>query len=923
MIGTRARLGMQTSALALMVGYSGTALAGTFSGRVVDAGKQVALPGATVEIDGTDRSVTTAADGSFTIDLADASSVKLTVSYTGYTAQTLDATTDAPLTVALTDETAPDDIVVTGTLIADRKAIQVKKASNAIVETLFANDVGKLPDQNVAEAVRRLPGLSVANDQGEGRYVIIRGISPNLVNVQLNGQTLPAPEPDARQVKLDDIPSALIASVTVTKSLSADQDANAIGGEVNIRTLTAFDRNQSLFVDARGAYGTFAINSRHPFEGDAQVGGIVADGKLGFVLSGNYSQRPITSQNFQGSANWRAVNGFIVPDNFGLRDYNLVRERAGFVGNFDFHPTETVKLFLRTSYSYYSDDETRDQNLLENQSTFTNQTATTGTVTGRQSIRVRRRIERDNTASIQWGGSADLDWLRIDGSASWTRAEKSDPLRSEVNIRTGGTAVTSDYNIAETPYFFTPRALPAQTAYSLNSVNYDIRDAVETIWQGRLDFTAPVAFGDGSTIKFGAKYLARNKTNDRNFQTFGLTSGRTLNLAQVSFLGTTDFFDGRYTFGPRINYDTFQSLVTTTPSLITLNVASSRNNSLANDYDVDETIIAGYALGTFKLGRLTLLPGVRIESTDDTIRSVSFNTTTPLDVGFNSFAKRGYIDVFPGLNARFDITKDLVIRGAVTTSIARPNYYDLSSFQSVDTTTTPRPTVTLGNPDLNPYRAYNLDLYGEYYLPGQGLLSIGVFYKNLDNPIYTGTVVNGSGTFAGIAYPAIDIIQPFNLDRAYVLGFEANAQVRFTFLPGALDGLGFSANYTHITGNASGTLPGATPRTGNIPLFLQSSDVANGQIFYEKYGFAVRLAYSYRSPYVDTLGATAALDQYTDKNGQLDLNASYQVTKQLSFFFNATNLTDAPNRRYVGTKAQLIELERYDYALRWGFQLHF
>ena len=130
-------------------------------------------------------------------------------------------------------------------------------------------------------------------------------------------------------------------------------------------------------------------------------------------------------------------------------------------------------------------------------------------------------------------------------------------------------------------------------------------------------------------------------------------------------------------------------------------------------------------------------------------------------------------------------------------------------------------------------------------------------------------------------------------------------------------------NYARITGHGSGTVPGATPRVGNLPLFLQSRDVGTAQVFYEKYGLAVRAAYSYRSPYLDALGVDAASDQFTDKNGQLDVNVSYEVTPQLTFFGQALNLTDAPWRRYIGSKERLVERERYGYSFRWGAQLHF
>lgn len=820
------------------------------------------------------------------------------------------------------DEQTPADVVVVGTARGEKKAIEAKREALNFTEALYANDVGKLPDQNVAEAVRRLPGLSVANDQGEGRYVIIRGVNPNLVNVVLNGLTLPAPEPDGRQVKLDDLPSALINSVIVTKSLTPDQDANAIGGEVNIRTLTAFDRNKPYFADARALYGSYHLNGGHPYEADAQVGGLFGpDRQFGAVLSVNYSRRPIESENFQASTTYRTINGANRPDQTGLRDYNLTRTRQGVVLNLDWHPSDAVKLFLRGTLSRFDDNETRDQFIVDNLATIAN----SASLRARGSVRVRRRRETDNTKSLQGGGNLTFGDVKLDLAGAWTRAQKRDPLRSEYNLRSGGTALTVNYDASRDPSFYVPTVQPdaSQTLYSLNSVNYDIRNAVETLWQGRADVTIPLGMGDGATIKAGVKYLDRHKTNARDYITYGLTSGRSLTLANVSYLGDTSFYDGLYPFPVRIGYDAAQAYLAANPGTITANVASSRANSLANDYDVSEKLYAGYAMATLKFGDLTLVPGVRVEHTRDRTAAKLITAASALNQNYNAFGSKDYTDWFPGLNARFDLTSRLVLRAAATTAIGRPNYPDLSPYQSVDTTTNPRPTVTLGNPALEPYKAVNLDAAAEYYLPGQGLLSVGYFYKHIDNPIYTGTRINVAGTFAGQTFTGADLVQPVNLDDAMLQGVEANAQVRFTFLPGPLDGFGVAVNYAHITGHGRGTLPGTNPRTGDLPLFLQSRDVGSAQIFYEKYGIAIRAAYSYRSPYLDTLGASAATDQYTDKNGQLDVNVSYEVTPQLTFFGQALNLTDAPWRRYIGTKNQLVERERYDYSFRWGVQLHF
>ena len=249
------RFALHASACLFACAVAQVAHAAAVRGQVIDAAKGGPLPGAVVSTAG--ASTTTGSDGSFELDNVAAGPVELTIAYIGYDTETSDADVRrqprTPAIIALTGDVAAGDIVVTGIRLAERRAIADKKSADNTVETLEANDVGKLPDQNIAEAVKRLPGLSVANDQGEGRYVIIRGIDPNLVNVTLNGQTLPAPEPGGRVVKLDDLPSAMIQSVSVSKSILPSQDANAIGGSVDIRTKTAFDRARPFFLDARAS----------------------------------------------------------------------------------------------------------------------------------------------------------------------------------------------------------------------------------------------------------------------------------------------------------------------------------------------------------------------------------------------------------------------------------------------------------------------------------------------------------------------------------------------------------------------------------------------------------------------------------------------------------------------------------------------
>lgn len=161
--------------------------------------------------------------------------------------------------------------------------------------------------------------------------------------------------------------------------------------------------------------------------------------------------------------------------------------------------------------------------------------------------------------------------------------------------------------------------------------------------------------------------------------------------------------------------------------------------------------------------------------------------------------------------------------------------------------------------------------------------------------------------------------QPFNAKDEVVKGIEINAQMQFTFLPSPLDGFGASANYTHVSGSANAP----EIRAGNVPLFFQSKNIANAQLSYEKYGFSARIAYSFRSHYLDLLGSDPSTDEYTDDHGELDVHASYQFSPAFTIFGDATDLTDAPWRRYIGTKNLLVERERYGPLFRAGIQIHF
>lgn len=913
------------SAIALTAGclaFVSPASAAELRGRIFDELSKSALPGAVVSIKGTSLSATTERDGSFSFSNLKPGLYTVTVDYVGYPDKTLSVSVGAAapevLGIALEHSETVETVTVSGMRQAERVALQLKRSNDAIIDALYANDVGKLPDQNVAEAIRRLPGVSVANDQGEGRYAIIRGAAPNLANITVNGQTAPAPEPDSRQVKLDDIPSSLIGALTLNKTLTPDLDANAIAGAIDISTLTAFDRSSGFFY-GRFASGIYNLSGQSPYDVDVTGGNTFgAGGQFGLVVSANYSTRPLESENFgSGGPTW--TNG--IPNNQQIRDYNLTRTRSGAVMNFDWRPADNLEIFVRTMYSSFSDKETRDR--------FT---VTTGTVSANSFTKasanryVRQREENDHTINFSTGGKYTSGVNIFKLQATYSEAVKTDPKRDEWTFKTGST-ITGNFDLSQFTYLVTPDATAYDASkYSFSQLVHANREAAENLFQLRGDYERALDILDGaSSIKAGFKYTERVKKNDQEQQTFKAKSS-TLTLASVYYNGKAFTYDGRYTFGPRVDYAAAEAYFTanhgtracdsSTAGGFQCDVNASASSSASADYRVREDVVAGYVMAELKLGALQVVPGIRVEATDGTygakvvsISSSGSPVITPVS------QKRSYTDYFPSVNARYDASDDLVLRFAATTAIGRPDYNNLPPYVAVDTTASPV-TVSMGNPNLKSLYARNYDLAAEYYLPGQGVLSLSAFYKDIDDPIYTSQTTQ-TGTFGGYALTGATVSSFANASSGEIKGVEINLQQQFAFLPAPFDGFGMSANLALIDSKAKGLIG----RSDTLPLFDQSKYVGTVQLFYEKSGFSARLAYSYRSKFLDTVGSDKTTDVYTMANGQLDARAAYDLSDELSIFVEGANLNGARWRRYIGNSSQLYESERYSWSLKTGLQL--
>lgn len=812
-----------------------------------------------------------------------------------------------------------DEVIVTGQRASDRASLLKKRDAASAVEVLSANDVGKLPDQNVADAVRRLSGVSVATDKGEGRYLIVRGIEPNLANVTINNQTASAPEPESRNVKLDDIPSALIGSITVVKSLTPDLDANAIAGQVDISTLSAFDRSKPI-LSARLGGATYDIVDRHGIDGDLSVGGRFGpDNQFGGILAVNYSKRPSYSEDAEGDSN-DEFGGFTLPLEFSQKVYDpAYRTRSGAVANFDWRPNETMKLYARALFSKFDDRESRNNFIFEidDGSVAINAAGVgSGEAEGERAIRFRNEITQTTTLAV--GGDFDFAGGLLTVQATKSLAKKDDPIRDAFTYQTDD---DFDVNFVAGQRGFESVVVSAggldPDNYVLDSYETESRRAEEDLSQFRVDYKLPMdSWGDRSFFKIGAKYLDRDKFSDSQGAVFEPDFDRVLSDDATTSLPTT--FGGKFSYGPNVDFATERAFFDANRADYELDEEGTLATSLAEDYRVTEKITAGYIMASITRGKLTVIPGVRVEHTEGETFATLVTSGMSADAAtlakpYDQFGSYEYTDYFPSINLKYQFSEQLLGRAALTTAIGRPNYLNLAPTVSIEGSGGGE-EVVLGNPALLPQEAVNIDLSLEYYFPGEGGISLGLFHKKIDNPIFTGFEDDVDGTFGGVAVTNAEVTQVTNGNEATVSGLEFSYQQPFTFLPSPFDGLGINANVTLIDGE----LDIGAGRSENTSLPLQSDKLASVQLYYEKYNFSARVAYAYRSEYLVELGDDPEEDLYFDSVGSLSVKVGYKVTPKVEVFAEGNNLNNATDRYYYGDRSRLAEAEIFGTSYRFG-----
>ena len=882
------------------------------SGRVLDEDGR-ALPGAEVRIDALGLATRTGVQGEFSL-VVPVGDHSLTVDYIGKANLMRDISAGADSRALELVMLADDAIVVTGAILGGtaRALNQQRTADNGVV-VLSADDVGRFPDPNIAEALQRVAGVSVERDQGEGRYVNVRGAPAEFSTVSVDGVTISAVDPTTRAVDLDTIPSDIVNNLEITKTLLPSQGADSISGAINIKTRSPFDSKRTrVNLSGGGSINQFGGH-------DVRASGVVStrfggDSNFGILVNASYSRTDRRPDNVENV--WVRLNRPEGGQIFGIeetlfKDYDTRRERLAFAGSLEYQSDGGDKLYVRANFNRFEDDEFRntlgiiwaDGTLLPG---ATNSSARFSS--GRIQKQFRHRVQRNEILSLTGGGEHQLGLAEIDYHVGYTTSEQNFPSRNELLYRSS-LRPTLSYDTANpnTPTYslFTSNEHLDVSRYGFreNAFRDNITENEE--WSGGVNLKVPMG-----QVQWQAGVHVRDRTVEADEERFrDRAAGAAPATSFVNLLGSVpsvnyDYLLGRK-FNPGLVIDYFDSARPRSPRRVP--------ESTIADYQAEEQIIAGYVMARADLGATDIIAGVRVERTRFDGTAPTLNSNTGVFGVANASAR--YTEWFPNLTLRHAFTEQLIGRIALTRGINRPNFIEIVP-RAVENTEATTRRVTLGNPALEPTLSNNADASLEYYLPSLGLISAGVFYKDISDYRYE---VTRTGSFLGA--PAL-LTQAENAPDGKLYGFEVNWNQRFDFLPGELANFGIFANYTYTKARIE--LAQAYAGRQRFPLPGQSKHTWNASLFYESKVISARISYTKRSDYLDEINADdGALDFFWEGRGQLDFTASAEVTKNFSVFFEGKNLTNSAGVRYYGDRNRVGEYEKFGYTMFTGIKLNF
>jgi TonB-dependent receptor len=931
---------------------------GIITGRVTDTSGGV-LQGAQISVEPQGIKLVSDAQGQFLVNDLDPGSYTITITYVGFAefTQTVNVTAGqaASVEAKLSVESENLKVLVTAERPSgEAEALNRELTADNIVQVLPSEVLRSLPNANMADALGRLPSVTIERDEGEGKYVQIRGTEPRLANVTIDGINTPSPESGVRQIKLDAIPADIVESVEINKTLQANMDPDGIGGSVNLVTKTAGER-PTVSVSGMGGY-TPIINGRGLIETAGTVGKrFGANKRVGALIGGTYDWNgrgiddlePVPDiATFPGGT---TVRYFEAAD---IREYRYYRSRWGLAGSADYKPSDGSTIYIRGLYSdfhnyadrwVYSLTDNTQGIQLEGSNGCQTTTTPTGTIitvapcTGVPSFNAQIRRPDYAIGSILLGGKHVLTTTWFTWDASVARSSQVGGVGDRTASFNSNLASSScQYDLANTTSLYLPQWTPAcfteaytnQSTLPLSRMQVNHGLTAQLNLQGSGAAAKRYHLGSHlSTIEIGGKFRNAHKfanTFTDNF--FPSGTGTPLLLSQFSNkLSNNNYYGGAYKLGPNPAffdiYNAFLADKSANPGNYTLSTDTS------SQFELIERVSAGYVMDTIDFSKVRLVAGVRFEGTNlDTVTpvfTIDPVTGNPVFSG-NTKLNGSYVKILPSASLRFALKKDTNLRLVYSRGFSRPDPQDIAQALSVDNTANPI-LVSLGNPNLKAETADNIDVLFEHYLNPFGVITAGYFYKNLTEPIITHTFNNvTTGTFGSSTCSTATpcrVSQPVNAGSAWLNGFEAAYLQHLTFLPGAFAGLGISANYGYT---ASRTSFGPDfGRTDHPRLVRNAPHTWNVSPTYDRGRVSVRVGLSYNAQNIAGYGDGTPGpfgDNYFYPHLQFDAQGSVRLNHGLSFVMYGLNINNEAFGFYNGSPQYMLQREFYRPTIAAGFR---
>ncbi len=906
---------------------------GAINGRVVDNSGMI-LPGATIWLNELNMGAIADANGFFYIPGIPAGRQEITVSFIGYQpyVTNIDIQPGVNLDVNFNIEEGleVEELVVYGIVKGQQKALSQQQSAVGVSNVISADQMGRFPDANIGDAMKRVPGINVQYDQGEARFGQVRGTAPDLTSVTLNGNRLPSAEGEARAAQLDLIPSDMIQTIEVKKVVTADMDGDAIGGSVNLITKNSPNRQT---INATVGTGYNPISKKMQFNGAASWGDRFIDDKLGIMAALSYQNNPIGSDNIE--AVWsQDDDGKAYVSEFENRQYYVHRERQSYSLSLDYAFNANHKIEAKGMYNRRNDWENRYRLTYKDvtpqeDGTYTAylRRQTKGGVPGIKNA----RLERQQTSDISLKGTHNFGIFSAEWFGDYATASEKRPNERYIGFESDeDNPIVFNVDLSdEREPLFSPKdpslmALNPSNFIKLDELTESFESIKEREFKAGLNLKWVLAKGDfGNELRAGYKYQNKYKHKDKIFYDVEPLNGD-FNQVSMSAGNLYDatrnkFYAGDYRLGDFVSKQYLGSLNFNDPTQFSL-----ERNYLeeVGNYSGREIINAAYLRFDQKLGnKVLLIAGLRMERTS--LNYSGFTVNVDADDNINIAAvkrKTNNNNFLPSVLLKVTPVKDLVLRASFTTTIARPKF---SQLVPGDVLNFSDEEFTQGNPDIQNTVSNNVDLMVEYYFPSVGLISAGIYYKQIKDFIVDAHIMDY--TVNGVEWK--DYYKAVNAGNARLFGFEAAFQRDLGFIAPALKNFGIYANYTYNHSKVTKlTDPIFSGRDKNeITLPGTPKNLVNASIYFENKRVTAAVSFNYAGAFLDNeaMGVSAFEDRYYDKVTYLDANVSVRATDFLTVYAEVNNLLNQPLRYYQGVKERTMQAEYYGVRSTLGIKLNF